>query len=677
MTVRSHNGNVTIQAARNIRLTGRGGGDITVEQSGAGFSVKADGTVRLFGNTVTLKADQGVTFNGPVSYEVPGSNQPERVSVPPSLQPVKLADIAWIEGVGVPPLSQKERALIAAVYQDAYSKNRLGSLQPISTAAKRGLEMERALLDDAERRDILSVRFGLVSLGLPAVETAMGFTPSGRATVRAPQRTITHIRYGDLVGKTGDVAKNETVNKYISRMDESQHIASHVMVQLTDNVQDRLADIRARQETLDQRIEQANRAKADESMPVTNMTDLQVLEEFVGHVQVMHRNLVRSDYAALESMEEYKARQLRLFGIDGEHAEIAQAVAENKISGDQGERQSRMADELARGSHNWNSLSQSAAIGRRSVFDSYLKVHGRIVEVYQSKSYEQMIRAARTLLPSLRETRFQSVKIMDDYVNETISALQDARGMESTFNWDLYEKESLYELSNPDFFSLFLLISPASAEEDKRYLYSGFDKVATYLLSEDRDILNDCQLIDPSIQQSQIGGIAHIAAELKLSSAMEELHHCGFDLDQKNQYELTPTALAIMLGDWKTVSALLALGVDADGVMESTTYLGAAIHSSIALEADCNEHARVAIELLEAGANPNAEGADGFTALYTAVLRDHEGWAETLLAYGADPDQFVRRPGETARQAAVIAGSEGWLKKKAPQKIMKRCHSPS
>ncbi|RFA24280.1 hypothetical protein CAI21_22305 [Alkalilimnicola ehrlichii] len=90
MTVRSHNGNVTIQAARNIRLTGRGGGDITVEQSGAGFSVKADGTVRLFGNTVTLKADQGVTFNGPVSYEVPGSNQPERVSVPKSKPVVEI-----------------------------------------------------------------------------------------------------------------------------------------------------------------------------------------------------------------------------------------------------------------------------------------------------------------------------------------------------------------------------------------------------------------------------------------------------------------------------------------------------------------------------------------------------------------------------------------------------------
>ncbi|RFA35668.1 hypothetical protein CAL65_12085, partial [Alkalilimnicola ehrlichii] len=81
MTVRSHNGNVTIQAARNIRLTGRGGGDITVAQSGAGFSVKKDGTVRLFGNTVTLKADQGVTFNGPICYETGCDNAPEQVNV--------------------------------------------------------------------------------------------------------------------------------------------------------------------------------------------------------------------------------------------------------------------------------------------------------------------------------------------------------------------------------------------------------------------------------------------------------------------------------------------------------------------------------------------------------------------------------------------------------------------
>ncbi|RFA35196.1 hypothetical protein, partial [Alkalilimnicola ehrlichii] len=61
----------------------------------------ADGTVRLFGNTVTLKADQGVTFNGPVSYEVPGSNQPERVSVPSPLESVAIPDLA-LEGFRPP-----------------------------------------------------------------------------------------------------------------------------------------------------------------------------------------------------------------------------------------------------------------------------------------------------------------------------------------------------------------------------------------------------------------------------------------------------------------------------------------------------------------------------------------------------------------------------------------------
>lgn len=73
LIARIRNGDVHVQAAKDIRLQGQGGGDISFEQNGGGFTVKADGAVRLFGKRVTLKAQTEVTLNGSVEYTVPAA----------------------------------------------------------------------------------------------------------------------------------------------------------------------------------------------------------------------------------------------------------------------------------------------------------------------------------------------------------------------------------------------------------------------------------------------------------------------------------------------------------------------------------------------------------------------------------------------------------------------------
>ena len=57
-------GNLHLQAADVTDIKGNGSGDLTLHQGGGGLTIKPDGTIRLFGNTVTLKSQSGVTFNG-------------------------------------------------------------------------------------------------------------------------------------------------------------------------------------------------------------------------------------------------------------------------------------------------------------------------------------------------------------------------------------------------------------------------------------------------------------------------------------------------------------------------------------------------------------------------------------------------------------------------------------
>lgn len=98
-------GNLHLQAAESIDICGDGSGDITLHQGGGGITIKTDGTIRLFGNTVTLKSQSGVTFNGNMEYGVPGAI---RVDAPMPLL-AKQPDI--IEKLG-PGSAQRETNII-------------------------------------------------------------------------------------------------------------------------------------------------------------------------------------------------------------------------------------------------------------------------------------------------------------------------------------------------------------------------------------------------------------------------------------------------------------------------------------------------------------------------------------------------------------------------------------
>jgi type VI secretion system secreted protein VgrG len=70
MRIHVNNDQLHIQAAKDIRITGQGGGDITCVQNGGGFQVKRNGNVELFGKKLVINGSNGVRLNGKVSYSV-------------------------------------------------------------------------------------------------------------------------------------------------------------------------------------------------------------------------------------------------------------------------------------------------------------------------------------------------------------------------------------------------------------------------------------------------------------------------------------------------------------------------------------------------------------------------------------------------------------------------------
>ena len=70
-------------------------------------------------------------------------------------------------------------------------------------------------------------------------------------------------------------------------------------------------------------------------------------------------------------------------------------------------------------------------------------------------------------------------------------------------------------------------------------------------------------------------------------------------------------------------------------------------------------HGELAALLLDAGADPNADGA-GYNALHAAILRGDETLVETLLAFGADPDARLVRGTRYARQGKLFALDMAW-----------------
>ena len=63
-------GQLTIQADGAITIEGDGSGTITFEQNGGGFSMAPNGDITMFGDAISLKAENSINFYGPVSKEV-------------------------------------------------------------------------------------------------------------------------------------------------------------------------------------------------------------------------------------------------------------------------------------------------------------------------------------------------------------------------------------------------------------------------------------------------------------------------------------------------------------------------------------------------------------------------------------------------------------------------------
>ncbi|MDY0212809.1 MAG: type VI secretion system tip protein TssI/VgrG [Desulfuromonadaceae bacterium] len=103
-------GNLTIQSAKDIRISGKGGGDIHFGQAGGGFIIKADGTVQLYGNKVSLGSGE-VNLNGKVNYEIGGGAPMPEAAVGAPLVPQ-----------GIPELNNADEP---AIYNLAWSHCRV------------------------------------------------------------------------------------------------------------------------------------------------------------------------------------------------------------------------------------------------------------------------------------------------------------------------------------------------------------------------------------------------------------------------------------------------------------------------------------------------------------------------------------------------------------------------
>ena len=83
-------GNLTFQGAKAIRITGKGGGDITFEQSGAGVRIDPAGNIEMWGKNIQLGGDGGVSFGGPVNWNIGSPNTPGEAGVAAPLKPAPI-----------------------------------------------------------------------------------------------------------------------------------------------------------------------------------------------------------------------------------------------------------------------------------------------------------------------------------------------------------------------------------------------------------------------------------------------------------------------------------------------------------------------------------------------------------------------------------------------------------
>jgi type VI secretion system secreted protein VgrG len=57
-------GRLTLQADKTLTIQGDGTGTITFEQNGGGFTMAPNGDITLFGDEISLSAEDSINFNG-------------------------------------------------------------------------------------------------------------------------------------------------------------------------------------------------------------------------------------------------------------------------------------------------------------------------------------------------------------------------------------------------------------------------------------------------------------------------------------------------------------------------------------------------------------------------------------------------------------------------------------
>jgi ankyrin repeat protein len=107
----------------------------------------------------------------------------------------------------------------------------------------------------------------------------------------------------------------------------------------------------------------------------------------------------------------------------------------------------------------------------------------------------------------------------------------------------------------------------------------------------------------------------------------------------------TALGLAVFFGHDEIAALLIQNGADVNAASRNTQRV-TALHAAVA-----RRNARLVLELLMRGADPDAEQAAGFTALHSAAFHGDREIAELLLGYGADP----RRKTADGRTAADVA----------------------
>ncbi|MEJ2407042.1 MAG: hypothetical protein P8171_22710, partial [Candidatus Thiodiazotropha sp.] len=126
--VHVNEGEVHFQGTKSMRIQGQGGGPITFEQGGAGFRIREDGTVDLFGKTVSLGGPNGVNFHGDVNYEVPGSAKAPNPSVK---APIEIPPVIELRDKTVKPPEPK---LITPIYPVRFAYANFFKETPVAAA---------------------------------------------------------------------------------------------------------------------------------------------------------------------------------------------------------------------------------------------------------------------------------------------------------------------------------------------------------------------------------------------------------------------------------------------------------------------------------------------------------------------------------------------------------------